>query len=418
MSLVDACSDALLRLYYPVRDVAGRLPDEGVCIVVANHPNGLLDPLMVRLLLGRRAGFLAKSTFWSNPVGRWVMESSGALPVYRAHEGDTAQNEATFARCRGLLAGGVWLALFPEGKSHSEATLQPLKTGAARIALSTLAEHPGLRLRILPVGLYYEDKAVFRSRAAGTVGQPVEVADLMALYAEDPRAAVVALTGRVDAALGAVVLQGETAALRDALYAVAGWMAEAGEDAVAAREARARELARRWAEGTDDERSRAIAAFQTFAARMDALGVQDPWSVLAPDVRGTVARTAGALALAPLALVGAVFAWVPYRLVRPVARRLAGGHDDVVGTAKALVGALVLGLTYAAEAVAAAAWQGPWIGVGVAVVAPLSGYVALRFDERMTLRWQALRGAWFARDAAVREAVARERAALSAVIRR
>lgn len=422
MSWVDRLTEALLRLFYPVRGLRGDVPQSGVYIVVANHPNGLLDPLMLRLLLGRRVGFLAKSTFWSTAPGRWVMEKSGAMPVYRAHEADTSRNEATFARCRKTLSEGHWLALFPEGKSHSEPTLQPLKSGAARIALSALAEHPNVPLRILPVGLFYEDKAVFRSRAAGRVGEPVEIADLVALHRDDPRRAVTELTERVEAALGAVVLQGESEQLRQAFYAVAGWTLPVvpGSDlatakrSVAEQEERARTLALAYQRGDDAARARAVAAFETFQRRMDELGVVDPLAVLAPDRGRVLARTLGLLAMAPIAALGALFAWVPYRMIRWIAERLAAGNTDVVGTMKVLVGVAVLAPVYVGEAVAMGAWQGWIAGLAMALIGPLTGFVALRFDERVTVRVKLLRGVWLGSDA--RAAVDQERAALIAAV--
>src|SRR5207247_683798 len=75
-----------------------------------------------------------------------------------------ARNLETFARCRSLLARGGTIALFPEGSSHNEPAPLPLKTGAARIALEAEDEHGPLGMRVVPVGLVYEDKERFRSR--------------------------------------------------------------------------------------------------------------------------------------------------------------------------------------------------------------------------------------------------------------
>jgi 1-acyl-sn-glycerol-3-phosphate acyltransferase len=441
MSAFEALTEGLLKLYYPVRELRGALkppssspnsqssPRGGrtadpVYIVVCNHPNGLLDPLLVRVLLRRRVGFLGKSTFWGNPLGRWAMRSSGALPVYRAHEADTSKNEETFQRCRELLQRGEWLALFPEGKSHSEPTLQALKTGAARIALSTLTQAPSLPLRILPVGLFYEDKAVFRSRAVGTIGEPVEVADLLDAYRDDARVGVDRLTERIERALGAVVLQGETEELRRGFYAVAGWtqprVGTAGSapapGELALREERARALARRWAAGSEEERGAAVAAFQQFERRLIELGIGDPLAVLDTDPRKVLARTAGLVALAPIAAVGVVLGWLPYRTVRPIAARMARGNHDVEATMKVLLGLVVMTAHYGLLALVAGVALGPAWGLGLLMLGPLSGYMALRFEERWALRVEALRGLWRARDADVREAVARERAVLIAAV--
>ena len=124
------------------------------------------------------------------------MDAFGSIPIYRAHEsgaraGDASRNDESFARCRAELAAGGALALFPEGVSHSDPQLRPLKTGAARIALSAEAEHDGkLGVTVVPVGLYYERKALFRSSVLLVVGEPIAVAPLLGDYRRDERAAV------------------------------------------------------------------------------------------------------------------------------------------------------------------------------------------------------------------------------------
>src|SRR5689334_2933869 len=96
----------LVELFYPRIEVDGgeSLP-AGPLLFVANHPNGLLDALVLMVGLRRHVSFLAKSTFFANPVGRGLMEAFGALPVYRQRDegqaggarGDRAdRNEATF----------------------------------------------------------------------------------------------------------------------------------------------------------------------------------------------------------------------------------------------------------------------------------------------------------------------------------
>src|SRR3954463_5789585 len=134
-TIIRWLAEALVRLYYPQRSVEGaeRLPREGPGVFVANHPNGLLDPLLVRVMTGRPARFLAKSTLFGNPLGRLAMGAFGSIPIYRAQEAggqaqNVARNEASFGRCRAELAANGALALFPEGVSHSDPQLRPLKT--------------------------------------------------------------------------------------------------------------------------------------------------------------------------------------------------------------------------------------------------------------------------------------------------
>src|SRR3954471_993530 len=225
-TIIRWLAEALVRLYYPQRSVEGaeRLPREGPVVFVANHPNGLLDPLLVRVMTGRPARFLAKSTLFGNPLGRLAMGAFGSIPIYRAKEAagkDASRNEESFARCRAALADGEALALFPEGVSHSDPQMKPLKTGAARIALSSAEGAPGLR--VLPVGLFYERKVLFRSRVLLVVGEALPMEPLLPGYRSDERATVDALTDDIRTRLDEVVLQAETRDLLTGVARVASW---------------------------------------------------------------------------------------------------------------------------------------------------------------------------------------------------
>jgi glycerol-3-phosphate O-acyltransferase / dihydroxyacetone phosphate acyltransferase len=397
-----ALGEALVRLYYPTRivDGAARIPPGKPVIFVLNHPNGLLDPLVLRIATGRPSRFLAKSSLFGNPLGRLAMRAFGSLPVYRAHEaqpGDSNRNEETFARCRDELAAGGVLALFPEGTSHSDPQLRPLKTGAARIALSAEAAHEGrLGLTIVPIGLAYERKTLFRSSVLLVVGEPLAVAPLLPDYRRDERAAVTALTTEIGARLDAIVLQAESRDLLAGIARVAGWTSAAPDDP-AARHRRARELAAAY------ERLRArapgrvdavVAEVRAYWQTLRRLGVRDPWALEMETPRaGAVLGAVGRLGLAaPVALLGALLGWGPYRLSGVVAARVT--HDeDLLSTVKLLAGSLFLLIAWSAEAAVvgwwrSAAWALPAFGIAVA-----SGYVALRFQELLRdgrAAWRAL----------------------------
>ena len=320
------------------------------------------------------------------------MEAFGSIPVYRAHEsgargGDASRNDASFARCRAELAAGGALALFPEGVSHSDPQLRPLKTGAARIALSAEAEHDGkIDVMLVPVGLYYERKELFRSSVLLVVGEPIAVAPLLDDYRRDERQAVTRLTETIDARLDEVVLQAESRDLLAGIARVARWTREEDADGdLAAQHQRARELADAYAPAAR-ARSRARRSDRRRGPRLRArvAAARHPRSVGA-RARAVASRRAGRRAAklivaAPLAAVGALLGWIPYRLAGEVAKRITQ-DEDVLGTAKLLAGAVFLALAWGAEAVAAGiAWGAGWVAP-VFVGAVATGYVALRFEE-------------------------------------
>src|SRR5688572_22483880 len=150
-----------LRVFFRRVEVVGRerVPREGACLFVLNHPNALIDPAFLLAYAPRRISFLAKSPLFRMPVIGFFVRALDSIPVYRKQDetGDTAAlNRKTFERAAALLRRGGTIAICPEGASHSEPYLLPLKSGAARIALGAVAAGAEpLDLKIVPAGLYY-----------------------------------------------------------------------------------------------------------------------------------------------------------------------------------------------------------------------------------------------------------------------
>ena len=136
----------------------------------------------------------------------------------------------------------------------------------------------------MPVGLYYERKARFRSAVLLVVGAPIPIAPRLGEYRADERATVNALTDTIDARLDEVVLQAETRELVIGIARVARWTAAPGEgpDDLAAQHERAREMVAAYGRlrARDPERVEAIAGeARAYARALRRLGVRDPWAL-------------------------------------------------------------------------------------------------------------------------------------------
>lgn len=403
--LIRAVCLALVRLFYRRLKLTGgeRLPQRGPAIVVANHPNGLLDPVIVGLAVNQRVHFLAKSTLFRSWLGRQTMGAFLAVPVYRAKEADTKQNEQTFALCREIMAKGEWLALFPEGTSHSETTLLPLKTGAARIALQSEAANDfRLGVTIVPVGLTYDDKEIFRSNVTASVGEPFTLGAYKDAYARDEVAAAKQLTDDIAEKLRDVVLEADDRTLWRGFRFVARWIAaktpEIESDADI--DGMARKLAQSYKErvqSAPEEIAALVHDAKKLDRMLDTVGIPDPFAL---DLRVPFAKLAWyavvAALFAPFAFAGAALAWVPYRLTGVLTPKLTGGETDLVGTVKALLGLVLIGGTYALEATLLGVRFGWPFGVAAVVALPASGWIALRYFEWLSRR-RRLIGTWYLR---------------------
>src|SRR5215510_9956121 len=168
-----------LRIYFQRIEVTGleHVPTDAPTIFVLNHPNALVDPVFLLCLAPRRVSFLAKAPLFRMPVIGTLVRALDSLPVYRRQdEGeDITKNQETFVAARKLLGKGGTIGICPEGVSHNEPGLRPIKTGAARIALGALSTGEVQDLKIVPAGLYYTEKTTFRSAALLCFGPPLEV---------------------------------------------------------------------------------------------------------------------------------------------------------------------------------------------------------------------------------------------------
>src|SRR5262245_26747066 len=192
-----------------------RVPARGPVLLCINHPNNLIDSLLVGAVLPRKVHYLASATLFRHPLLARFLRRCGAIPVYRRQDDPTQmdRNVQMFEAVLAALRVGQLVAIYPEGTTHAEARVQRIKTGAARIALGYGAERPAADgspdLAMIPVGLSFEARKSFRSRVLVAFGPPVPIGPHLAAYRDDPAKAVEGLTTRIQWAMEAQVVHAE-----------------------------------------------------------------------------------------------------------------------------------------------------------------------------------------------------------------
>jgi 1-acyl-sn-glycerol-3-phosphate acyltransferase len=160
------------------------IPMTGPLLIAVNHQNALVDSLIVGWLVPRRIAMTAKATLTDNPLIAILFRILHVVPLRRVSDEarkqnglpvDRSRNVQAFAEIFQLLERDGALLIFPEGKSHNEAGLEPLKTGLARVALLARDEHRITGLRILPIGLVFEDKGTPGTAVCAHVGTAIEM---------------------------------------------------------------------------------------------------------------------------------------------------------------------------------------------------------------------------------------------------
>lgn len=360
------------------------VPKEGPLLFVANHGSALMDSMILLRLVPRPVSFLAKHTLFSMPVIGLFARGIGGIPVYRRQDapGEMSRNEAMFEACLQRLEGGGAICLFPEGISHDLPRLQRIKTGAARIFFRALGR-TGSPVKVIPVGINYEQKETFRSRVLVVFGRPVPTEDLGRLEEGHPGDGVEELSARIEKALEAL-LPGldsweELEFIREIQHLTLG-----GREASLAKEA---PVLKRFIEGyhayreLDPEAVELVRrGWEAYRRQLRRFSLNDRQVELAeaPARAAGFLLTSAAVVLLglPLAAVGLVVHLLPYALAGWLERRF-NRHPDQAATFKFISGLALYLVTYLlvlAIPLSRGGWKAALPGV---VVLPLTGWAAL-----------------------------------------
>lgn len=381
--------------------VSGRsnIPETAPVIFAGNHPNSLIDPVLVIGTCGRQVSFAAKDALFQPPLG-YFLRAVGAVPIARKMdhgEGPRDNSGALSALC-GVVAAGGAMGIFPEGLSHDQPHLLELRTGAARIALQAAAEAQGEPVHIVPVGLTYICRKRFRTRVMVRYGESLVVrpADLAA-FEQDPYEAARTLTDRIQAALREITVN---ASDWDTLRVLDGVRRLYQPGRITLKERT--ELTRRFAAyyPTVAQIPEVAALFnevRDFQERLEDAGLSDRDLVRGLVGRGLIHR--GIINLAavaiwlPLSLPGLPL-HLPLLLLIGYFGLLFAPRKDVIGTSRLITGLVGVGLAYLATPLIIGFTAG-WIwAVLTACLLPLSGYATLRLLERGISLRRILRSGW------------------------
>ncbi|HEX7420378.1 MAG TPA: lysophospholipid acyltransferase family protein [Thermoanaerobaculia bacterium] len=371
----------LLRLFFRRIEVVGleNVPADMPVVFAANHPNGLVDPLFILCFAPRPVSFLAKAPLFRYPLIGYFVRVLDAIPVYRKQDNTKGTNAETFARAREVLRSGGSIAIFPEGTTHSDSQLRELKTGAARIALG--AQLPSIA--IVPAGIYYTAKQTFRSEALVWFGAPLIVAAVpVGEDGEPPPAAAIDLTAKIEKQLDSVTLQADSRAALE-LIARAEDIFSGGAEQPLATEL---ELRRRFVDGFHYLRERDPARLAQLSSAVRQFSSELGGARLDPEdltPRIDARAMLRVIILLPVAVIGAVLHFLPYKVVDFLSRRFSRDADEMTATVKFIASLLLYPIWWIAVTIVVWRMAGRTIGASMIIVLPLAGHVALRVIEQV-----------------------------------
>ncbi|NNE70413.1 MAG: hypothetical protein HKN29_08635 [Rhodothermales bacterium] len=424
----------MLRLFFKEVVVEGceHIPEDRGGLLIAWHPNGLVDPALIMSVFPGRVIFGARHGLFDWPLLGWLIRRLGTVPIYRASdEADLSRAERMEANARSLdglaseLATGSFSALFPEGLSHDLPHLAEVKTGAARLYYRAreLTGEGQEKPVIIPVGLHYDRKNIFRSRVLISFKPPLEIpAELEEGSGTGLRVSVKGLTGLIETQLVRLVGATDDWRLHHLMHR-AGKLVRAELAHRTGAKLRAAGLAetqlgyaRIW-EGYQARRESDSDRLEDFRRRLDKydrylrlLGLDDDELTDLPRMASPLLITLFVaqaitvyLLFPPILILGAIINVGPYFLLKVVTRRVSSSKKDEA-TVKLLGGALLFPLTWGLAAVGA--WFAhqelralfpamPDVAVLVVVLTVLigifGGFLALVYSELSAETYRAIR---------------------------
>jgi glycerol-3-phosphate O-acyltransferase / dihydroxyacetone phosphate acyltransferase len=186
-----------------------QIPESGPVLFTSNHPNSLTDSFVIGASVPRKVNFVATVQLFRFKPLKWILSRCGVIPINRVKDNPKAMRSVsdTFEACYRVLEQGEAIGIFPEGVTYDDAQLKEIKSGAARMALELEQRHQGrLGLQIVPVGLTYSAKELYRSDVLANFGQPICVSNFLEGYAEHRKDCINKLTDEIEARIQSLIL--------------------------------------------------------------------------------------------------------------------------------------------------------------------------------------------------------------------
>ena len=189
------------------------LPPVGTpTLLVGNHQNGLIDPLMVistlsdrKVHIFTRGGVFRKSEHLS----RWARQL-GMIPAYRLNREGlemVKENRQIMTETGRLMMNGATVLIYPEGTHAERCHLGEFSAAGLRMAFDAAAEQGfDKEVIVVPVGVHYDNYYGLRNRMLLRFGQSISLSQYYPSYAERPRTTANTVTRLVRDAVCSLVL--------------------------------------------------------------------------------------------------------------------------------------------------------------------------------------------------------------------
>ncbi|MCC6289034.1 MAG: 1-acyl-sn-glycerol-3-phosphate acyltransferase [Chitinophagaceae bacterium] len=133
---------------------------KGPAIIAANHPNSLMDAVVIGCCCTQKVYFTIRSDMFNNKLFKILLDKLNGIPIYRLSEekDKLRENFRTIERCKEILKNNGIIIIFAEGQTLHDWNLKPIKSGISKIVRHAITDvNLKSKLAVVPVGLTYSD---------------------------------------------------------------------------------------------------------------------------------------------------------------------------------------------------------------------------------------------------------------------
>lgn len=164
-------------------------------MIACNHPMAFTEACLLACFVDRPLHFLVRGDVFIKRW-QWFFRLTNQIPIYRFRDGfsNMRRNADSFVQVYKALEDRRAILIFPEGNTKLQKKLSPLQRGAAKIAFGAFDEREVRDIKIVPVGVNYDNGTAFRSDVFIKVGDALDVNLYLQQYADDQHKAIKMLT--------------------------------------------------------------------------------------------------------------------------------------------------------------------------------------------------------------------------------
>jgi len=132
----------------------------GPAIIASNHPNSMIDAIVIGCTCRQPVYFLIRSDMFKNRLFNFLLKRLNGIPIFRKSEDSNRMrdNFTSIEYCTSLLHQNAIIIIFVEGITLHDWRLKPLKSGISKITSQAITnDNLKDRLQVLPVGLTYSN---------------------------------------------------------------------------------------------------------------------------------------------------------------------------------------------------------------------------------------------------------------------